>query len=318
MFNAEFLYFECPGAAHAHCASIVAGPDNSLIAAWYVYPEDETKHAQLVLARKEARRADWTLGKPIDLGLISSLGNPVLFFDPEGTLWLHFVSLKSGYWDSAQWCSARSDDLGRTFASTNTISKEEGLMVRHGPVVLDSGKALFPVYSDRTKTSYLYESEAPYESWRRAYAFGDDPVIQGSLLRYGERLVSFFRPAEGPRHTWRSTSADDGRTWGAPVRLPLPNPLSGISGIALNGRIGLVFNNTLEHRRYPLSISWSEDNLHNWTTPVDLDQPGFEVSYPSFIVDENAVVHGVYTYNRKFIKYVSFDEAWIEKHRGKD
>ena len=32
-----------------------------------------------------------------------------------------------------------------------------------------------------------------------------------------------------------------------------------------------------------------------------------EFSYPSFLVEPSGQAHGVYTYNRKMIKYVSFD-----------
>lgn len=314
MFKAEFLYSDTSQASHAHCACVVPGPDGLLLAAWYAYPEEETKDAQLVLARKEGPEAAWTYGKPIDLGLASSLGNPVIFFDPTGTLWLHFVSLKGGYWDKAHWYATRSEDLGRTFERPNLVSREEGLMLRHGPTFLPSGRALMPMYSDRTRRSFLFESEPPYEAWSQGFDFGDDAIIQPSLVSLGDKLAIFFRPADGPRHSWRSLSSDEGKHWGTPVRLPLPNPMSGISAFVLGKNVGLVFNNSTEHKRYPLSVSWSDANLQTWSPPVDLDQPGFEVSYPSFIVDDNALVHGVYTYNRKFIKYVCFDSEWIEEH----
>ena len=64
------------------------------------------------------------------------------------------------------------------------------------------------------------------------------------------------------------------------MRLPLANPMSGICAFVLDGVVGLVFNNSTEHKRFPLSISWSAANLHTWSPPVDLNQPGFEVSYP--------------------------------------
>lgn len=318
MFKAEFLYSKCPGASHAHCACIVEAPNDRLLVSWYVYPEKETKGAQLVMAIKDGPSEAWPDARPIDLGVASSLANPVLFFDPTGTLWLHFVSLKGGYWDTAQWCAACSDDLGRTFSRPNAVSTDRGLMVRHSPYFLSSGKGLLPVYSDRTKRSFLFESDPPYENWSILYDFGDEPIIQPSLISLKDKLVMFFRPGEGPRHTWRSLSSDEGKSWSAPVRLPLPNPLSGISALALGNRVGLVFNNTTEHQRFPLSIAWSDSTLQVWTEATVLDSPGFEVSYPSFVVDGHDVVHGVYTYNRKFIKYVSFDRDWIEDNDARD
>lgn len=318
MFKAEFLYCDSPGASHAHCACIVQAPDDRLLAAWYVYPEEETKGAQLVISTKEGPDGTWPYAKPIDLGVTSSLANPIIYFDPSGTLWLHFVSIKGSYWDTAQWCAARSDDLGHSFSRPSAVSPEKGLMVRHPPIFLPSGKGLLPIYSDRTKRSFLFESDPPYGHWSELYDFGDEPIIQPSLISLKDKLAIFFRPAENPRYTWRSLSSDEGKTWSAPVRLPLPNPLSGISAIALGNRAGLIYNNTTKHQRFPLSIAWSDPNLQTWTDPTDLDSPGFEVSYPSFMTDQHDVVHGVYTYNRKFIKYISFDRDWIEDGNAQD
>ena len=94
-------------------------------------------------------------------------------------------------------------------------------MVRHGPIFLASGEGLLPVYSDRTKRSFLFESEPPYENWSLRYDFGDEPIILPNIVSLGNKLAMFFRPGEGPRYTWRSHSSDDSKAWSAPVRLPL-------------------------------------------------------------------------------------------------
>ena len=188
-------------------------------------------------------------------------------------------------------------------------------MIRHAPVFLSNGEALMPSYCDRTKSTRLYVSSPPYAEWRPGHHFESDPVIQPALIQYGGRLVLIFRPATEPRVAWRSVSSDEGRTWSAPVRLKVPIPLSGLDAFAWGDRIVVVYNHTEKHQRYPLSLAWSDGLMHEWSAPVDFERAQFEVSYPSFCVDETGVVHGVYTYNRKLIKYVSFDEAWVgEQH----
>jgi predicted neuraminidase len=312
LFSAEFLYADAANAERCHAASLIAFPDGGLLAAWYVYPEEETRDAQIVIAHKRPDSPKWPRAKPVELGASSSLGNPVLFLDPSGVLWLHFISLKGGYWDTGIWCAARSDDMGRTFSSPTVVCQREGIMIRHTPVLTRAGKALMPVYCDRQKVSFLYESRAPYTEWRECHSFGDTGIIQPCLIRAGGSLVAFFRPHDQPYVIWRSTSADEGLTWSHPLRTPLPSPPSGIAAFAVDRRIALVFNNSTDNRRYPLSLAWADHDMHHWSTPLDLENPGFEISYPSFTVDPGGVVHGVYTYNRKMIKCVSLGMDWVD------
>lgn len=312
MFSAEFLYFNCPGAKRAHCASLAPAPDGGLLAAWYVYPEEETRDARIVLARKPSDDAPWSEGSPVQLGVQSSVGNPVLFTAPDGTVWLHFVALRGRYWDKAAWHAAPSRDGGRSFGPAAAMSPEDGLMVRHPPTVANDGRAVLPVYSDRTKESFVYEALPPYGAWRRTHGFGAFPVIQGSVVAPdADRLIAFFRPSDNPRNSWRSVSNDTGRTWSEPVRMTLPNPMSGIAAFVLGERVGLVYNHTHEHQRHPLSVSWSTGPLNDWSEPRSIDDAGFEVSYPSVLVDGHNQVHVAYTYNRRFIKYVRFDAEWL-------
>ena len=116
----------------------------------------------------------------------------------------------------------------------------------------------------------------------------------------------FFRPTEEPLHIWRSHSDDEGKSWAAPVRTPLPNPLSGISAFAYGDKIVMAYNHTNEHKRNPLSIAVSPDSGLTWSEPRHIDTVPFELSYPHFICDGAGGVHGVYSYNRRMIKYVSF------------
>ena len=68
----------------------------------------------------------------------------------------------------------------------------------------------------------------------------------------------------------------------------------------------VVTNHTKEHKRYPLSIAMSNDCGVTWGDPWHIETIEYEVSYPSFLVDRSSTIHGVYTYNRRMIKYVSY------------
>lgn len=117
----------------------------------------------------------------------------------------------------------------------------------------------------------------------------------------------FFRPHSDPRNIWKSRSTDQGVSWSIPDITVLPNPLSGISAIQVNNNIAMIYNHTHEHKRYPLSVSLSRDEGTTWEEHWNLDSVEMEISYPSFITGKDQIVHGVYTFNRRMIKYVCID-----------
>ena len=41
---------------------------------------------------------------------------------------------------------------------------------------------------------------------------------------------------------------------------------------------------------------------------------GFEFSYPYLIQSRNGDFHLTYTWNRVFIKHVTFDQTWLNRH----
>jgi alpha-L-fucosidase len=56
-----------------------------------------------------------------------------------------------------------------------------------------------------------------------------------------------------------------------------------------------------------LDVEYSNDGL-KWKKLFDLEnQPEGEFSYPAIIQTSDKKVHVLYTYNRKYIKHVTFD-----------
>ena len=167
-----------------------------------------------------------------------------------------------------------------------------------------------PAYDEASARSLLLSCEPPYRKWNEFYRFDDRDLIQPTLIRRGaSKLGLFFRPSGRSRHIWRSFSSDEGRSWSAPVWTALPNPLGGIGAFFSQGRDSVVYNPSPDNR-YRLSLSHSDDAGASWSRAATLDNSDVEVSYPSFIVGMKSRVHGVYTYNRRMIKYVSFPAAW--------
>jgi len=100
----------------------------------------------------------------------------------------------------------------------------------------------------------------------------------------------------------------------------LPNPNSGIDAVTLkDGRHLLVYNPTSKNwgDRVPLSVALSNDGkkwneifqLEAVTNPETTDEE--EYSYPSIIQAPDGMVHIVYTWNRKTVKYILIDPTKI-------
>ncbi len=313
--EAQFLYNPAGTGPFCHAGSLLRTSAGDLLAAWYAYPEEEHRGASLVLARRPDGQSRWNASECIlDDILDSSAGNPVLFQDPKESIWLLFALLKGGYWNDAVVAGSRSSDGGRSWSAPVTLWRERGIMIRHPPVLLENGSLLLPAYREADRESVLLKSHSPYSEWRLAYRFEDLALIQPVLAQHDSaRLEIYFRPGTTPHRIWRSLSTDGGATWSVPVRTSLPSPSSGLAAFLHRGRTVLVYNHTEDQQRHPLSLSLSRDGGITWGNPWHLETQPFEVCYPSFLVDPGEYVHGLYTYNRRMIKYICFPANELDR-----
>jgi predicted neuraminidase len=144
-------------------------------------------------------------------------------------------------------------------------------------------------------------------AWIEQIRFSSDKAIQPVLLRDEcGRITALFRAVQDPAVIWRCASSDEGKSWSNLIQTQLPCPLSAIAGFAAADKLVVVYNHSTNHKRDPLSMATSIDGGVSWSAPRAIDSSSFEVSYPSFTVDTHGQVHGVYTFNRRMIKYVSF------------
>ena len=140
-------------------------------------------------------------------------------------------------------------------------------------------------------------------------------------------MKTFFRDRRAVS-IYFSDSNDDGLTWSIPKPTSLPNNDAGIEAYRLKtGAIIMAFNSHKGTRqpRSPLTVALSYDNGLTWPYQRNIqihdDDNNThigEYSYPSLIQsfwsgnDDNDI-HLVYTYDRETIKYVRFNEKWIQK-----
>lgn len=308
LLDAKFLHNPNGVGNHCHCPTILETKSGDLLIAWYAYPDEEHIGATLALVRYSKKQSRWLPSQTVIAKSGFSRGNPVLFQDPRGTVWILFVALKGNYWNDAIMEGACSTDEGQTWSAPIQLSKERGLMVRHSPVTLANQSLLLPAYDEKTRQTILMKAISPYITWTEVHRYSDLELIQPVLVREkSERLSLYFRPCDDPRLIWRSHSSNDGNSWSVPIRTSLPCPLSGVAAFTVGDSTALVYNHTEEHQRFPLSISITNDGGTSWEDPWHFEAIKNEVSYPSFINGGDGKIHGVYTYNRRMIKYVLMD-----------
>ncbi len=295
---------------HAHCASLAIGRDGTLFAAWYGYPREEHRDAVIYFTQKPQLRMQWETPKIILPRSSYSYGNPTLFVDSRSRLWLFYVQIKGTFWNTAASYLTWSDDNGKTWAQAQQLHKQEGIMVRHPPIE-HQGRLILPAYDEKKKQTILLSADHKNLHWEEIQRFGKD-LFQASLIQLGDgSFYLFFRPGN-KRHVWLSESRDL-RNWSSPTELPLDTALSGIVACSQMNHTALIWNNTTAHQRTPLSISFMSHIGQRWSKPVDIDRSFCELSYPSFLFDRKGDIHGLYTYDRRKIHYVRFNQKWLKE-----
>lgn len=304
--ESDFLYNPGCGAQHGHSATIAESAAGNLYVVWYAYPEKENVDAALVMARRLRGAKAWEPSRIVLKSAAYSLGNPVLHWRPDGSLWLFYVALQGTWWNSAVLHLITSRDEGRTWSQPASLGLAPGVMVRHPPICLPNSDLLLPAYDEAKNQTLLLRWSAPERPWEISYRFAQRDLIQPVILRDpAGNLDIYFRAAAAPCRVWRSASPDQGATWSAPEPTALVNPLSGIAAVTAHGVLAVV-HNPIEQQRTPLAISLSPDRGHSWSGTYVLDSAAFEVSYPSFLLGRDQMIRGVYTFNRRMIKYVAF------------
>lgn len=109
-----------------------------------------------------------------------------------------------------------------------------------------------------------------------------------------------------------ATTRDAGSTWSEAQHLELPNPDAAVNALPLSGeRVLLALNESLRGREN-LQLALSSDNGVTWQRIARIEEEkGAEFSYPYMIWDSHGRIHLVYTWHRKRIKHVVFNEEWI-------
>jgi predicted neuraminidase len=320
------------GKGMVHVGSICELPDKSLIAAWYGGTREGAKDVDIFLARRDpGHLTRWSKPKRVVDRIsasrelyryIKKVGNPIIFAGSGSHLYLVYVTISAGGWSGSSLNIKASSDAGATWNNSRRLTLSPFLniseLVRNKPLPLSSGGFALPIYHECLgnfpEILWLQPgSEGCRSTFRKSRMTGGQSFIQPSVVAYGSSLAtSFYRCRSDEKAVGVSVTKDAGISWSEPQTLNLPNPDSAVEAILLyDHSILLAFNDSRQNREN-LRLAVSSDRGANWVRIATLEStPGKKYSYPYMIRSQDGLIHLVYTWHRKRIKHVVFNEAWI-------
>jgi predicted neuraminidase len=318
----------------SHVASICELADGGLAAVWYAGSREGARDVAIWFASQPPGAVGWSPPRAIltpavaarDLGRsVRKVGNPVIFSDAAGKLWLVYVTINLGGWSGSALNLTTSSDGGSSWTPSRRLTLSPFFniseLVRNRPVALSDGGWLVPVYHEMVgkfpELLWLRETPVGFSATKTRIT-GGRTALQPALATLTTNAALAFLRDCGPRHQISVARTEDaGRSWSFPEALDLLNPDAGIASLSLpGGRILLAFNDSAVGRDN-LRLAVSDDAGRTWRRlPMVEEEPGAEFSYPYLMQARDGRIHLVYTWKRKGIKHVAFNEAWLDSQPG--
>ncbi|MCF8145060.1 MAG: exo-alpha-sialidase [Deltaproteobacteria bacterium] len=320
------------GTGMVHVGSICELPRGGLAAAWYGGTREGARDVAVFLSLKGPEDASWSRPKTImdrasasrDLSrYVKKVGNPLLFSGPGERLWLIYVTIAVGGWSGSSLNVTWSDDNGATWTRSRRLTLSPFFniseLVRNRPLSMSNGGFAVPIYHEFL--GYFPEMlwlqpplKGPEIHFTKSRMTGGQRFIQPSVVALGPFAArAFYRSRAHEKAIGTAATEDAGASWSEPRPLSLPNPDSGLDALLLSDqRILLAFNDSTVNREN-LRLAVSDDQGRRWTRIATLDSaPKGEFSYPYMIRTQDGRIHLVYTWNRKRIRHIVLNAAWID------
>ncbi|MEJ2741289.1 MAG: exo-alpha-sialidase, partial [Gammaproteobacteria bacterium] len=259
---------------------------------------------------------------------IKKLGNPVLYTDEGGRVWLFFVTVSFGGWAGSAINVTVSEDGGQHFGPVHRLTTSPffnvSTLVRNRPVSLQDGGLLVPIYHEFIgkfcELLWLDTSGSIRDKQRLTWGRS---TLQPALVPRSASEAAVFLRAASPRTAVNvMLTRDGGKTFSPPINTGLPNSNTAIDATLLpDGRWALVYNDD-PIGRDALSIAAAQHAEGPWQTLRILAQqrPGSDekrFAYPVIVSPPTPpVFHLMYTVERRYMRYETFNTSWLTPESG--
>ncbi len=319
------------GQNSVHAATLANLPNGNVGAWWFGGSREGGKDVRIWFAEYDQQSKVFSPARSIlsrhQLAVqldryIKKLGNPAAVLDGNGRVWLFFVSVSIGGWAGSAVNYVTSDDGGKTWSSARRLVTSPffnvSTLVRTPPVLLQDGSLAVPVYHEfigKFAEILIVGPDGTVRNKKRL-TWGRDALQPVLVPTSQDSAVVLMRYAgEPPMRMLHSLTDDRGRNFTRVRKLSLPNADNSVVASMLpdGGGIWIVYNSS-EFNREALSIAVADSNVSEVIRAYDLESTkGGEFSYPAIITDVHGQHHVAWTHNRKNIKHVVFNDAWMLK-----
>ena len=327
LFRARMVCPEGGPFPFSHGSTIVELADGRMFCAWYAGSREKGDDVVIACSESPPGKEVWTEPRVLIDTPNKSEGNPVLFLDEDGVLWLFFQTMYgSGKGPTRQgtgWTTCKvkvitSTDGGKTWSDERILIDELGYLTRNKVEVLKDGTWLLPIQDERNWSSRVLLSTDKGKTWEMSeridcgLGFHKGNIEPGLLQRDDGSVLCYMRTGSKRYRTWKSISSDSGRHWTPPVEIGVPNPNAALDLLHLNsGNVLLALNPVPEGNRRQLSVWFSTDDTETWTIFRDVENGEKHASYPTMIQDRQGLIHMTYSRPNGGIKHATFNEAWV-------
>jgi len=318
------------GPPAVHSGTITRLHDGRMLAAWFAGTREGASDVRILMASLAPGASEWSEPTAIatreqtskDLNrYIAKLGNPILFADSRQRIWLFYVTVSMGGWSGSSITLRHSDDDGVTWTAAQRLVTSPFLnvstLVKGCPIECETGHLLLPVYHEFIRKfgeALVINPDGDLVSKIRLTA--ERGAIQPWIVPINRHASEAFYRQSGHHQklvlTNRLSNVFDSEC--ASIEFTnIPNPDAAIAVIRRDNGEFLMACSPMESGRHKLSLATSKDGLE-WKVIRDIEvgDPPDEFSYPYLIQAARGEYHLVYTWSRTRIRYVTFDEQWLE------
>jgi len=329
--------FASSGATREVHSSVQVNLSNdNMRAFWYGGQREGAKDVSIYTAELDLLTNEWRnerilverLDMSQQLGIyLRKIGNPVTMRDGEGRVWLFFVTVSVGGWAGSSINFIVSEDDGQSWTEPTRLVTSPifnlSTLVKGEPFLYQDGSIGLPVYHEMIgKFGELLHLSRDGEVLDKLRLTSGRNSLQPIVLPSDESSAKVYlrNATDAVDSTLFETSTNDAsRTW-APVTLSeLPNPNAAISGVRLTSGGLLLVSNNQHDKRNNLSLMYSENDGQTWRLLHEFEQeentPEVEhqFAYPALRQSADGEFHVLYTWNKKRIKHVRFNQQWLRE-----
>jgi predicted neuraminidase len=261
---------------------------------------------------------------------IKKIGNPILIKHPQGPIVLIYVSVSLAGWATSNLNMAVSYDEGQSwhdskrlvtspFLNISTLVKNDAVIYTDGTIGITAYHELKGEFSEMVRVNLNGDVVNQYRM-----TSGTNTIQPSVVVRSENDAIALIRDSSRDiQRVHLTETKDGGKSWSPYEVLKVKNPNSAVYGFSdLKGRSWMVFNDSTrdtEHSRNNLALAVAENDIRNWKTVHYFENPELDVdldakyAYPWLTKSSNNEYQLFYTVNRKSIKHIQFNQAWLEE-----